>query len=189
MRATGRIRPRWPTASGRTSSDTVLPEAQGHVPACYSLSDPRQVAFAPNTIEFVARLIPASTGRETVARVLASAHEFHSFRRSRPGASRRPAVLTLAEIAAEPFGTFDGAFSPLRGIVGRLGPRLALARLLRFGIRGPRLEGIVPCRAREGDRGQRTAITRSRSAAGGSCRKVHARAFYLAGGYSTAMAG
>ncbi|HEX5634214.1 MAG TPA: hypothetical protein VFX50_13335, partial [Gemmatimonadales bacterium] len=58
----------------------AVPRAQEHVARLLRLADPRQVAFAPNTHEFVARLyscLPAD--REL--HVLASAHEFHSFRR------------------------------------------------------------------------------------------------------------
>ena len=34
----------------------VVPKAQAHIARLASLSDPRQVAFAPNTHEFVTRL-------------------------------------------------------------------------------------------------------------------------------------
>ena len=45
-----------------------------------SASDPRQVAWAPNTHEFVARLYSCFDPAKPL-RVLASASEFHSFRR------------------------------------------------------------------------------------------------------------
>ena len=36
--------------------DEVIPKAQDHVARLLALSNPRQVAFAPNTHEFVARI-------------------------------------------------------------------------------------------------------------------------------------
>ena len=58
----------------------VVPRAQGHVARLLRLSDARQVAFAPNTHEFVSRLFSCLDDRRP-ARVLTTAHEFHSFRR------------------------------------------------------------------------------------------------------------
>src|SRR6185436_60629 len=58
----------------------VVPAAQRHVARLLGLSEPGQVAFAPNTHEFVCRLFSCLDFSRPV-RVLASAHEFHSFRR------------------------------------------------------------------------------------------------------------
>ncbi|HEY4998722.1 MAG TPA: hypothetical protein VII36_06240, partial [Usitatibacter sp.] len=57
-----------------------MPAAQQHVARLLSLSDPRQVAFAPNTHEFVARIYSCLDDKRPL-RVLTSASEFHSFRR------------------------------------------------------------------------------------------------------------
>jgi selenocysteine lyase/cysteine desulfurase len=87
----------------------VVPKAQEHVARLLSLADPRQVAFAPNTHEFVARLYSCLDWSRPV-RVLASAHEFHSFRRQ----TRRLAEtgrLQLTEIPLEPWETFDRRFA------------------------------------------------------------------------------
>ncbi|HEX4944512.1 MAG TPA: aminotransferase class V-fold PLP-dependent enzyme [Usitatibacteraceae bacterium] len=87
---------------------TVLPAAQDHVARLLCISDPRQIAFAPNTHEFVARLYSCLDWSRPV-RVLASAHEFHSFRRQ----TRRLAEtgrLVFSEIPAEPYATFDDRF-------------------------------------------------------------------------------
>ena len=59
----------------------VVPKAQAHVARLLSLSDARQVAFAPNTHEFVARLYSCFDPGKPL-RVLTGASEFHSFRRS-----------------------------------------------------------------------------------------------------------
>jgi len=87
----------------------VVPAAQAHVARILSLPEPGQVAFAPNTHEFVVRLYSCLDWSKPV-RVLASGAEFHSFRRQ----TRRLAEtgrLLLAEIPAEPFETFDARFA------------------------------------------------------------------------------
>src|SRR5438067_2107504 len=75
----------------------VVPKAQAHVARLLRLPDPRQVAFAPNTHEFVTRLYSCfEPGRKL--RVLTSGAEFHSFRRQ----TRRLAEagqVTVEEIA------------------------------------------------------------------------------------------
>jgi len=58
----------------------VVPKAQAHLARIARLSDPRQVAFAPNTHEFVTRLYSCLPLDRTL-RVLTTASEFHSFRR------------------------------------------------------------------------------------------------------------
>jgi len=163
---------------------TVLPKAQGHVARLLSLSDPRQVAFAPNTHEFVARLYSCLDWSRPV-RVLASAHEFHSFRRQ----TRRLAEtgrLTLAEIAAEPFETFDERFAAAASS-GDWDLVWLSHVFFDSGFVVRDLEGIVgaaPAKAIVAIDGYHAfhALPVDLS-------KVHARAFYLAGGYKYAMAG
>src|ERR1700761_5144247 len=58
----------------------IVPAAQQHVARKLSLSDPRQVAFAPNTHEFVVRLYSCLPQAKPL-RVLTTSSEFHSFRR------------------------------------------------------------------------------------------------------------
>jgi selenocysteine lyase/cysteine desulfurase len=58
----------------------VLPEAQGHIARLLNTGQPQQVAFAPNTHEFVIRLYSCLDFSRPV-RVLSTAHEFHSFTR------------------------------------------------------------------------------------------------------------
>src|SRR6202165_3516067 len=86
----------------------VLPAAQDHVARLLQLSDARQVAFAPNTHEFVVRLYSCfEEGR--ALRVLSSGAEFHSFTRQ----TRRLAEAGRVQwttIPAEPFETFDTRF-------------------------------------------------------------------------------
>ena len=87
----------------------VVPAAQDHVARLIRLPEARQVAFATNTHEFVTRLYSCLDWSRPV-KVLASAHEFHSFRRQ----TRRLAEtgrLDLTEIAAEPHDTFEQRFA------------------------------------------------------------------------------
>ncbi len=57
----------------------VWAEAQGHLAAELNLPDPGTIAFAPNTHDFLVRIISAIPGRPV--RVLTTDGEFHSFRR------------------------------------------------------------------------------------------------------------
>lgn len=87
----------------------VVPKAQDHVARLLHLSEARQVAFAPNTHEFVSRLYSCLEGPGPF-RVLTTAHEFHSFRRQ----TRRlaePGRLVVEEIGAEPWESFDERFA------------------------------------------------------------------------------
>jgi kynureninase len=87
----------------------VLPEAQGHVARHLRLPVPNQIAFAPNTHEFVVRLYSCLDWRRP-QRVLTTAHEFHSFERQ----TRRleeTGRLAVTRVPAEPYGTFVDRFS------------------------------------------------------------------------------
>jgi selenocysteine lyase/cysteine desulfurase len=88
--------------------DEVIPAAQGHVARLAGLSDPRQVAFAPNTHEFVSRIY-SCLDPSRPARVLTSACEFHSFRRQ----ARRlqeAGLVEVTEIPPQPWETFTARF-------------------------------------------------------------------------------
>lgn len=86
----------------------VVPRAQDHVARLLGLGDARQVAFAPNTHEFVTRLYSClPEGR--ALRVLTTAHEFHSFRRQ----TRRlqeTGRLEVTEIPGAPWESFTPRF-------------------------------------------------------------------------------
>ena len=86
----------------------VLPRAQGHVARLLGLSDARQVAFAPNTHEFVVRLYSCLDWSRP-QRVLTSAHEFHSFARQTRRLEETGRV-SVTRVAAEPYATFVDRF-------------------------------------------------------------------------------
>jgi len=86
----------------------VVPEAQGHVARHLDLPDPRLVAFAPNTHEFVVRLYSCLDWSRP-PRVLTTANEFHSFSRQ----TRRleeTGRLAVTRIPVEPYATFGERF-------------------------------------------------------------------------------
>ena len=162
----------------------VLPRAQGHVARLLGLSDARQVAFAPNTHEFVARLYSCLDHRRP-ARVLTTAHEFHSFRRQ----TRRleeAGRIEVERIAGEPWETFGERFT---GAL-RSGPwDLVFLSHVFFdsGFVVPGLEAIVESAPPD-------AIVvvdgyHAFCALPVDLSRIHRRAFYLAGGYKYAMAG
>ena len=162
----------------------TLPAAQDHVARKLSLSDPRQVAFAPNTHEFVVRLYSCFELDRPI-RVLTTAHEFHSFRRQ----TRRleeAGHVEVTEIALEPWETFDARFAAAaRGGAWDL---VFLSHVFfdsGFVVRD--LEGI--CAAAPA--GALVAIDGYHAfcAIPVDLARVHRRAFYLAGGYKYAMSG
>jgi len=86
----------------------VVPEAQGHVARHLRLPDPAQIAFAPNTHEFVVRLYSCLDWSRP-NRVLTTAHEFHSFARQ----TRRleeTGRLSVTRVKAEPYASFVERF-------------------------------------------------------------------------------
>ncbi len=86
----------------------VVPRAQGHVARLLDLPDPKLVAFAPNTHEFVVRLYSCLDWSRP-PRVLTSANEFHSFSRQ----TRRleeTGRLAVTRVPAEPYATFGERF-------------------------------------------------------------------------------
>ena len=86
----------------------VVPRAQQNIARALHLPDPKQIAFAPNTHEFVTRLYSCFE-EDRPLRVLSTAHEFHSFRRQ----TRRyveAGRVSLHEVAGPPWDTFSQRF-------------------------------------------------------------------------------
>lgn len=162
----------------------VVPQAQQHVARLLQLSDPGQVAFAPNTHEFVSRLYSCLEGPSPL-RVLTTAHEFHSFRRQ-TRRLRESGRLVVEEIAAEPWSTFTDRF-----IAAERSAPWDLVWLSHVffdsGFVVPDLERIAaaaPPRALLAIDGYHAFC-----ALPVDLSTLHRRAFYLAGGYKYAMTG
>jgi selenocysteine lyase/cysteine desulfurase len=93
---------KWDKALGE-----VMSAAQAGVAAELGLPSPGSVAFAPNTHEFLVRLLSARTGRPV--RVLSTDGEFHSFRRQ----SARwveSGDIELETVATDPWESFAERF-------------------------------------------------------------------------------
>ncbi|HTS55248.1 MAG TPA: aminotransferase class V-fold PLP-dependent enzyme [Burkholderiales bacterium] len=161
----------------------VLPEAQGHVARHLHLPRAEQIAFAPNTHEFVVRLYSCLDWRRS-QRVLTTAHEFHSFERQ----TRRleeTGLLQVIRIAAEPYESFVDRFC------ARLSDSCDLVWLSQVffdsGFRVADLERIV--RACPGEAMVVIDGYHAFAALPVDLAAIAERAFYLAGGYKYAMAG
>lgn len=86
----------------------VIPKAQMHIARTLNLSEPSQIAFAPNTHEFVARILSCFEPGKPL-RVLTTDSEFHSFRRQ---IQRHEELgnVHVEHISTEPFSTFTARF-------------------------------------------------------------------------------
>jgi len=69
----------------------IIPKTQIHISKMLNLKNPKQIAFAPNTHELVARLLSHFLGKDSL-HILTSTSEFHSFRRQLLRLSEFPQV-------------------------------------------------------------------------------------------------
>ena len=161
----------------------VLPAAQAHVARLLQLSDPAQVAFAPNTHEFVARLYSCFERRPI--KVLTSAHEFHSFRRQ----TRRlqeDGRADVTEVAIEPVSTFARRFA--EAAASQPWDLVFLSHVFfDSGYVVPMLEEIAT--AAPADAVVVIDGYHAFCALPVDLSALHRRVFYMAGGYKYAMSG
>ena len=170
----------------------VLPEFQGHVARRLGLSDPAAVAVAPNTHEFVVRLLscllPSGSARGSAGpcRVLTTDAEFHSFARQIVRLEEA-GVVEVERVAAEPFDDLSDRF---RAAAARGGHQLVFVSHVLFdsGHVLDDLPGLVEAVPDDdtfvvidGYHGYLAVPT--------DLAAIEGRAFYLAGGYKYAMAG
>ena len=171
---------KWETVFG-----TVVPRAQRGIAKILSLPDPATIAFAPNTHDFVRRLLSALPARRA-PRILTSDSEFHSFTRQIARLEEEE-LVTVERVASEPFATFAERFAVAarRGnhdlvfvsqvffnSAATCGPLDAIVRAV------PGADTLV---AIDGYHGFMALPTNFVANA--------ARSFYIAGGYKYAMAG
>lgn len=160
----------------------VWPEAQRHVARELKLPDPNSVVFAPNTHEFVLRLLSALP---PMPRIVTSDSEFHSFERQ----TRRleeAGLINVARVPAEPFETFG---ERLRREANAAPTQLVFFSHVFFnsGAVVPGVQTLVNSLPHDsmivvdGYHGFCAVPT--------DWSTVASRAFYLAGGYKYAMAG
>jgi selenocysteine lyase/cysteine desulfurase len=85
----------------------VIPEAQAQVAAELGLPDPNTVVFAPNTHDFLVRLVSGAAG--SPVRILSTDGEFHSFRRQAARWEEAGQVV-VQRVPLRPFDTFADRF-------------------------------------------------------------------------------
>ena len=88
---------------------TIIPEAQGHIARHTNIADPTSIAFAPNTHEFILRLL-SCLPQNRPPRILATDSEFHSFSRQ-AARLQEEGLIELETISTEPFATFPLRFA------------------------------------------------------------------------------
>ena len=162
----------------------ILPKAQRHIARLIDLSFPEQIAFAPNTHEFVVRLL--SCIERSPIRVLTTDSEFYSFSRQMSRLEESQHAL-VTRIAVEPFETFEARFiEELRRTTYDLVFFSHVFFNSGFVVEG--LEQIV-----SEVKSEETLIVidgyHSFCAIPFSMKSIEARAFYLSGGYKYAQAG
>ncbi len=162
----------------------VVPKAQRHVARLLNLSDPRQVAWAPNTHEFVARLYSCFDPAKPL-RVLTSGSEFHSFRRQTRRLQESGRV-EVEEIAAAPYDTFVERFAAAER---RGGCDLIWLSHVFFDSAFVVQDLEAICEAAPASALVCIDGYHAFCALPVDLGRVHRRAFYLGGGYKYAMAG
>jgi kynureninase len=166
---------KWGTVFGE-----VIPEAQRHIAAELSLPSHESIVFAPNTHEFVLRLLSCLPDR---ARIVTTDSEFHSFERQ----TRRleeEGLLQVTRVPSEPFATFNDRFS----LAAQKADLVFFSHVFfNSGAVVEHLDGLV-------DSLPKTAMVvidgyHGFGAVPTSLHHVGTRAFYLSGGYKYAMSG
>jgi selenocysteine lyase/cysteine desulfurase len=162
----------------------VVPKAQAHIARIAKLSDPRLVAFAPNTHEFVTRLYSClEPGR--VPRVLTTGSEFHSFRRQ-TRRLKEAGLVHVEEIPTAPWDTFVERFvaAERRGDWDMVWLSHVFYDSAFIAADLDAICDAAPARALVCIDGYHALCAIPIDLA-----RVHRRAFYLGGGYKYAMAG
>jgi selenocysteine lyase/cysteine desulfurase len=162
----------------------VMPQAQRHIARHLKLASPETIAFAPNTHEFVRRLI-SCFAPDRPLRVLTSDGEFHSFARQMRRLEE-DGLAQLERIAWQPFASFSDRFAAAAGAGGH---DLVFVSQIAFdsgaGIADlDRLVSAAPHEATVAIDGYHGFLARPTDLSA-----IADRIFYLAGGYKYAMAG
>jgi kynureninase len=162
----------------------IVPRAQEHIARLLNLASPETIAFAPNTHEFVRRIISCFPADRRL-RVLTSDGEFHSFARQLCRLEEDK-LAQVDRIAWQPFASFAERFAQAAGVGGH---DLVFVSQVAFdsGAGLADLEALVSAVPREAVvviDGYHGFLARPTD-----LRAIAERAFYMAGGYKYAMAG
>jgi kynureninase len=163
--------------------EEVIPDVQRGIAAILKLPDPATIAFAPNTHDFVRRLLSALPERP---RVLTSDGEFHSFSRQ-AARLEEDGMLTVERVAHEPLETFP---ERLRAAAAKGGHDMVFVSHVLFNSGGT-CGGIKVLAEAVPD--ERTLVVidgyHGFMALPTDLSAVAGRVFYISGGYKYAMAG
>jgi kynureninase len=165
--------------------DTVWRETSGHIARHLQLADAATLVPAPNTHEFVNRLLSCCpAGRPT--RILTTDGEFHSFRRQ----SERLAEDGLVELRAVPAEPFASLADRLAKAAAGWSPDFVYVSQVLFGS-GFALTDLAALVTALAAPGRLIAIDGYHGflARPTDLGAIADRAFYIAGGYKYAMAG
>jgi selenocysteine lyase/cysteine desulfurase len=163
----------------------LIPRCQRGIARVLNLPDPATIAFAPNTHEFVVRLLSALTP-ERPLHMLTTDSEFHSFTRQ-IARLQEDAILFADRVPTEPFDTFHERFA--RAAAGG-GYDLVFVSHVFFNSATTAGDLVALANAVLSDR---TLLVidgyHGFMALPTDLAPIADRAFYLAGGYKYAMAG
>jgi kynureninase len=169
----------------RVVSDELIPSLQQGIAAILNLPAPSTIAIAPNTHEFLRRILSCFPATRPV-RILSTDAEFHTFRRQ-VARLEEDGMATCTRVPAEPHTTFAARFQEAAAQRGydlvfvsqvfftssaTCGPVEDIAAAVPDGDTFVVIDGYHGFMARPID-----------------LSKVAARVFYMAGGYKYAMAG
>jgi kynureninase len=163
----------------------VIPAVQRGIASILNLPDPATIAFAPNTHDFVTRLLSALP-QVRPPRILTSDGEFHSFARQ-VARLEEDALAIVERVPHEPLASFP---ERLRAAAAKGGHDLVFVSQILFNAGGScgdiaQLAAAVPDPATliciDGYHGFMALPT--------DLAAVSGRVFYLGGGYKYAMAG
>jgi selenocysteine lyase/cysteine desulfurase len=164
---------------------TVLPKARAHVARILDLTRPGQIAFGPNTHEFLVRILSCFDESRTL-RILTTDGEFYSFARQAARLEELPRV-TITRVPTEPFPSFEERFADE---AGRGGFDLVYLSQVFFnsGFAVSNLADLVGA-----VKDEETVVVvdgyHAFCALPTSLRKLEDRIFYTGGGYKYAQAG
>jgi kynureninase len=171
---------KWETVLG-----VLMPRVQRGIAAVLALPDPATIAVAPNTHDFVRRLLSALPAAAP-PRILTTDSEFYSFARQ-IARLEEDGLVAVERITAEPFASFPERFV---SAARRSGHDLVYVSQVFFNSAGTSgsLDAIAGA---VGDSGALVVIDGYHGfmALPTVLAKSASRAFYLAGGYKYAMAG
>lgn len=160
----------------------VIPAVQTHIARTLNLHDPRTIAFAPNTHEFVMRLFSCLPQK---ARILTTDSEFHSFDRQIKRLEE-DGLVQVTHIATDPLDTFPSRFR--EAATGAYDMVFFSHVFFNSAYAVPDLSDIIATVPDE-----KTFIVidgyHGFMALPTNLSEIQSRVFYMAGGYKYAMAG